>query len=161
MGVGWSELVAALIGAAATGVFGIYDRRTERGHRRHSLTKAASAHARFLTNLVRSQRYQSEAQRVVDASRSPDWDEALLIIDASGDYLSGIKECASRAGELDAEVAEMLIEFSHRAQLFLDSTKSSGSFLENATADEKRSHAEETAANIEELLRVGEKLSQE
>lgn len=160
MEIGWSELVAALVGAAATGAFGIYDRRTEREHRRRSLTKAARANARFLTNLVRSQRYQVDAQSVVDASRAPDWDGSLLFIDATGDYLSGIKKCADLAGELDAEVAEKVIEFSHRAQLFLDSTKSSGAFLVNSTTDERRSHAEETVANIEALIRVGENLSQ-
>ena len=161
MAIGWPELVSALIGAAATGAFGIYDRRSERNHRRRSLTNVARAHAKFLTSLIRQQRYQEDARKVADASRSADWDGALLVIDAAGDYLIGIRECALAAGELDADVAARVIEFSHRAQLFLDSTKSSGPFLETATVDEKRSHAEETVGNIAELLRVGDELSQE
>ena len=158
MGIGWSELVSVLIGAAATGGLGIYDRRSERLHRRRSLTNVARAHAKFLTGFIRQQCYEDDAKKVVVASRSPDWDGSLLIVDAAGDYLSGIKECALAAGELDADVAAKVIEFSHRAQLFLDSTKADGPFLESATLDEKRSHAQEAATNIKELLQVGEAL---
>lgn len=161
MAVGWSELVSVLIGAAAAGAFGIYDRRSERFHRRRSLTNVARAHARFLTSFIRQQRYEDDAKKVVAASRSPEWDGSLLVIDAAGDYLSGIKECALAAGELDADNAAKVIEFSHRVQLFLDSTKAGGPFLENASLVEKRSHAEETAMNIQQLLSVGEALSQE
>ena len=160
MPIGLSELISALVGAAATGAFGVYDRRSERAHSKASLTKAIKANVQFLTELIRSQGYWSDAAQIVTNSELPNWDGALLTIDAAGEYLQGISACTARAGELDGEVAEKLVEFSLRAQLFLDSTKSTGTFVSSSSLDERRSHAIETYNNIGALLSVGDWFAQ-
>jgi hypothetical protein len=160
MAIGWNELVSALIGAAASGAFGIFDRRSERKHRLRSITNAASAHVKCLTKIIRQQGYLQDARRVLDSSRSMNWDGSLFYIDAKGDYLNGVRECARASGDLEPDFATQIIEFSYRAELFIDSTKPNGPFIEKAGVDEKRSHADETVKNIEALLELGDSISQ-
>jgi hypothetical protein len=76
------------------------------------------------------------------------------------DYLHGVMAASARAGELNSDAAAMLVEFVHRSTLFLDSTNPDEKYLEHATVDEKRSHAAETATNLERLLALGDELSQ-
>ena len=160
MAIGLSEAVAALLGASATGLFGILDRRGERNRSRATLTAEVVAHAKFLAKLIREQDYQTYANKVADAAKLPDWDGGLLHVLPKGDYLHGTIASGTRAGELEAGTAAKLIEFVHRCTLFLDSTNPDVRYLENATIDDKRSHATETAANIEKLLTLGDELSQ-
>ena len=160
MAIGLSEAVAALLGASATGIFGILDRRSERNRSRATLIAEVVAHTTFLTKLIREQDYLTDATKVANAAKLVDWDGALLLVMPMRDYLRGIIAAGDRAGELEPAIAAKLIEFVHRSTLFLDSTNPDVRYLAHATVEDKRSHAEETAANIEKLLRLGDELSQ-
>ena len=155
-----SEAIAALLGASATGLFGIVDRRSERRRSRATLIAEVVAHTRFLTMLIREQGYLTYAIKVADAAKLPSWDGGLLLVMPKGDYLQGIIAASDRAGELEPMVATKLIEFVHRSTLFLDSTDPDARYLEHAAIDDKRSHAAETVANIEQVLVLGDELSQ-
>ena len=153
-------IAGAVLGASASGAFSIWDRISERKQRKKALLTAARSHAQFISKLVRDQRYEADARKVLDASKLTDWDGGLLIVDIPSHYLDGIRKCAGSAGELDAGNAADVIAFCHRAQIFIDSTRVEMKFHEYASLAEKRSHAEETVNNIEGLLSVGDRLSQ-
>lgn len=160
MVIGLSEAIAALLGACATGIFGIHDRRSERLRRRKALTAEVVAHTKFLTHLIRDQGYLTMAEEVVEATKGPEWDSGLLHIMPRLDYLHGIRATVEKAGELDSESASLLVEFVHRCTLFLDSTDPDERYLANASIADKRSHAEETLKNIRKLLAIGDQLVQ-
>ena len=160
MAFGLTEAIAALLGACATGLFGVFDRRSERARSRKSLVAEVVAHTTFLTQLVRDQGYLTMAEEVAEDTKNEDWNGALLHVMPKGDYLHGLMAASQRAGELEPMAASMLVEFVHRSTLFLDSTNPDEKYLINASIDDKRSHAAETLVNIKQLLVLGDKLSQ-
>ena len=83
-----------------------------------------------------------------------------MSIDIPSHYLDGIKLGLTEIGDLNPKDAETAVEFCHRAQIFIDSTRPHMSFHHFADLNEKRSHAEETLKNIGALLRSGDQLAQ-
>ena len=160
MPMGLSEILAASVGAFATGLFGILDRRGERVRKRTALTSEIAAHAKFLTKLVRDQGYAEDANKIAEAALSPNYDGTLLFVIPTHDYLHGLAAASHRAGELNPSVAAQLIEFHHRCVLFVDTTHPSEEYLLKSSLEDKKSHAIETAKNIKLLLKLGEDLSQ-
>lgn len=160
MELGLSEMLAAFVGAAASGVFGIFDRRSNRKRNKASLESEIAAHARFLTALIRDQKYHVEANQVALNASSADWNGDLLHIFPKREYLNGLERAIQRVGELDPWAADLVVEFHHRCTLFLDSTNPDERFERFSSIDEKRSHAIETARNIDVLLVLGDRLSQ-
>ncbi len=157
-GIGWTDLLSAVVGAAAAGGFGIWDRFSQAKRKREALRSALRAHGAFLTKLVREQKYEVDASFVVQASRSLGWDGGLLTIEIPSHYLDGIKQCLAHVGELKPEEASIAVEFCHRAQIFIDSTRPEMSFHSTANLEAKRSHAEETLRNISAFLEAGDRL---
>ncbi len=156
----WTDILSAFLAAAATGAFGIYDRRSERKHRYQSTLLSIRAQASFLTSLIRSQEYHSDAREISERSKLPTWNGEILQIDARHNYLDILEDLRGSFGLLKASEIEPVIEFYNRAKIFTDSTKCDGPFLEEASLDERRSHAEQTHLNIERLLVLGDQISQ-
>ena len=157
--IGWTDLVSGLIGASAAGGFGIWDRYSQQKRKRRCFRAVVLAHIGFLTELVRDQCYEAGALKVVEQSKLLDWDERLMSVDIPSHYLDGLKAGLADAGELDSVTAKGSIEFLHRAQIFIDSTRPRMDFHSLADVDSKRSHALETHKNIKALLEIGKQLS--
>ena len=157
--IGWTDLVSGLIGASAAGGFGVWDRYSQQRRKRRCVRTVVLTHIGFLTELVRNQGYEADALKVVEASNLLNWEGRLMSVDIPSHYLDGLKAGLADAGELDSMIAKGSVEFLHRAQIFIDSTRVRMDFHSLADIDSKRSHALETHKNIRALLEIGEQLT--
>lgn len=157
--IGWTDLVSGLIGASAAGGFGIWDRYSQQKRKRRCVRAVVLAHIGFLTELIRDQDYEADARKVVEQSSLQDWEGGLMSVDIPSHYLDGLKAGLADAGTLDSTTARGSVEFLHRAQIFIDSTRPRMDFHSLADIDAKRSHALETYKNIKALLKVGNLLN--
>ncbi|GLI97316.1 hypothetical protein [Sphingobium sp. BS19] len=159
-GFGSSELIAALIGSCATGLFGLIDRIRERTHKSRLVFNTLKYQTVFLCAFIRSQDYLNDATLIEKQAESDDWDGGLLTISAQANYLDIYETFRADIGVLNEQHARKILEFYNRAKLFLDSTNPSPQYLSNSTIFDKRSHATETAENIRALLALGDEIEQ-
>lgn len=153
--LGWTDLVAALLGAVAAGGFGILDRIWQNRSKRKAIRIAFKAHVSFLTQFIDAQQYETDARGAFEASQTESWEGHLFSVDIPNHYLDGLRELIKDVGCLSSRDVELLVEFTHRFQVFIDSTRPSTEYHSYATLADKRSHAHETWKNIRKLLAIG------
>ncbi len=157
---GWEEIAAALAGAAAAGIFSVFDRRRERTRKRHATLSAITSEVSAISSLIREQGYQNDLSQLAAEVVDGTWNDEVQTIDARMNYMFVYESLAVSLGELEAKHIEPIVEFYQRVRAFVDSTRPDGILAEGGTPSERKDHVLAVNANVKKMLDLGDRIVQ-
>jgi hypothetical protein len=142
--LGPPEIVAAIIGAIAAGLFQLADRILARRRRSQAVLVAIATEVRSILDLIEHRRYLQVVSEAADAIREKARGGHTLIIDIRSNYFSVFESLAAELGLLKPAHIRKIVAFYAFCRSVIDSTRPDGPHV--TTLDE-----EDKANNIIEL----------
>lgn len=128
------QLIAALVGATAAGLFrwvdGVYDRK----RRRESTLVAIVAEVGTICDLIRHQNYLEETRAMAADIRSGSWDGRSIVIDIRSNYFSVYEAMSADLALLKPKHIVRIVSFYAFCKSAIDSSRPDGPHVE--TEDE-------------------------
>ena len=151
-------LIAALIGAAATGIVKIILDARQREHDRKSALVAVVSEVDSLCRLIRHQHYLEAVEFVI--GRIEAGERRSLVADIRADYFTVFNALASRLGEQHPDHVRDIVRFYAYAKAAKDSIHPDGVHAEPAGSDAQELYAAmvNLRALLGAMLLLGEKI---
>jgi hypothetical protein len=152
-------LIAALLGAAATGIVKIFLDARQRQHDRKSALLAIVSEVDSICRLIRHQRYLEAVEQVIEQIQAGGTQPVLA--DIGPDYFSVFEALAGRLGEQRPEHVRDIVRFFAYAKAARDSVLPDGVFADGNKNDQAEvlSAMINLSALLGAMLLLGEKIT--
>lgn len=152
------EIMVALLGAIAAGLFQTITGIIERRRARAATLLAVAAEVDALCTLIRDQRYLEEVEGLAAAARNPLWEGISFVVDIRSDYFEVFSALAPNLGSLKPEHARDIVRFYALCKTAVDSMRPDGPIALHGTREERLNAAIDQAAVFRGILALGDKI---
>lgn len=160
MNFGFPEIVAAIAGAVAAGLFQLVDRILSRRRRSEAVLVAIAAEVRSILDLIEHQRYLEEVSAQAKAIRAGIWGEHTLIIDIRSNYFSVFDSLAADLGLLKPHQIRKIVAFYAFCKSTIDSTRPDGPHVTAFDKDDKANNILGLEGLLLAIIQLGNEIVQ-
>ena len=160
MSIGLSELIAAAIGAAATGAFQILASYLERRKRAEVVLTAICSEVDAICRIITTQGYQQAVGKIASDVGRGMWNGQTYIIDIRSNYFSVFEGLVSDLGLLKPTQACKIVNFYTYCKSAIDSTRPDGPHGLDPNTAEAAQNMVQVALLLNSIVNLGNEITQ-
>lgn len=160
MTIGLSELIAAAIGAIATGAFQILTNHLEKRKRAEVVLTAISSEVDAICRIITTQGYQETIGKIASDVQRGMWNGQIYIIDIRSNYFAVFEGLVSDLGLLKPIQACKIVNFYVYCKSVIDSTRPDGPHALDPSTPEAAQNMVQVALLLHSIVNLGNEITQ-
>ena len=156
--LGWSEIVAAILGAFAAGglqtVLGIIDRQKKS----EAVLTAIASEVDSICRLINHQGYLAAVGKIASDVERGMWNGTSYIIDIRSNYFSVFEGLVGELGHLEPKQCQKIVNFYAYCKSAIDSTRPDGPHSGDPSTEEAAANMVSVATLLQGILNLGDEI---